>query len=334
VRTIRWDVSNWGWRTKRLPSHRCVLSLGPVARRAHTLRCTAGEDQEESSAGDIRELRKDIISVLGWIAVAAAVGAGVWIRQGAGAGLEFFTAYVVEYSLSVDNLFVFLLLFDFFKVPRHAQEKVLGFGVAGAMFMRFLFIFAGVELERRFWWIRLIFSVLLTGSALKILSGGEEDDEVDTSKNPVIRFSSQLVSVSDRYHGDQFWVRSETGVRLATPLFVCLLSIELSDIVFALDSVPACLAISKSLFVVYSSNILAILGLRSLFFVVEDALANLRYLKPSLALVLGFVGAKMAAGVAGWELGTLPSLLAIVAILGGGIGVSLLAGPKSEEETR
>lgn len=301
----------------------------PGRARLAPVRCASDGGEKETAVleGDQTEKGSNLKWVGGWIAVAAAVAAGIYGLEGTQPALEFVTAYVIEYCLSVDNLFVFLLLFQYFKVPVETQPKILNYGVYGAMAMRLGFIVAGVELEKRFWWVSLIFAGILIVSAAKILVGGEEEDE-DVSDNSIVKFARKLVDISDKYDGDNFWT-IENGKRVGTPLLLCLLSVELSDVVFALDSVPACLAISKSAFIVYSSNILAIFGLRSLFFVVEEALNNLRYLQPSLAVVLGFVGTKMAAQVAGFEIGIGPSLGAVVGILGVGAAASL-AFPEEE----
>jgi len=289
---------------------------------------SSGSEQHRKGHAAESDLLKreaqDLKNVAGWVAVAAAVGAGVYAKMGADRAYEFVTAYVVEYSLSVDNLFVFLLLFQYFKVPRDAQEKVLQWGVIGAGLMRLAFIFVGEELESRFWWVSLIFAVILIASAVKIFVAGDEEDEEDLSQNSIVNFSKSLLSFSDSYDGDRFWTRDgpEAAKAVATPLLLTLICVELSDVVFALDSVPAVLGISKNLFVVYSSNLLAILGLRSLFFVVEDAVANLRFLQPSLGAVLAFVGLKLAGSSFGYNIDTGLSLAVVASILSAGIGLS------------
>lgn len=292
-------------------------------------------------------VRDDVLCTLGWVAAAGVVATGVAAGLGAERGLEFVAAYVVEYSLSVDNLLVFLLLFQHFQVPRRLQARVLKWGIIGAMSLRGVMIVAGEALTRRFRWVSLLFGGILLVSAAKMLfsSGGEEED---VANNATVRFVRRLLPVSDSYDGDRFFTLAPVGStgsggeggsavsggssggspplmrRLATPLMLVLLSVELSDVVFALDSVPAVLGISDHTFVIYSSNMMAVLGLRSLFFVISEAIGDLRFLQPALAIVLAFVGIKMMAGVAGFEVGILPSLGVIAVTVGAGVGASLL----------
>lgn len=275
------------------------------------------------------ELRGHVISTLGWISVAAAVTPVVGFTRGWQEALEFVTAYVVEYSLSVDNLFVFLLIFGYFNVPKESQERVLGWGIFGAMFMRGVMIVAGAELTRRFEGVTLVFAAFLLYTASKLLLEGDGDEEEeDLSNNGVVKFARGLVEVSEKFDGDRFFTL-ENGVRMATPLFLVLICVELSDVIFALDSVPAVLGISEDTVVIYLSNILAILGLRSLFFILSDSIGGLRFLSKSLAIVLGFVGVKMVTGVFGYPVPILPSLGVIVGTLGAGVGLSF-ALPKKE----
>lgn len=237
-----------------------------------------------SSAGmEPPNVRDDVLCTLGWVAAAGVVAAGVAAGLGAERGLEFVAAYVVEYSLSVDNLLVFLLLFQHFQVPRRLQARVLKWGIIGAMTLRGVMIVAGEALTRRFRWVSLVFGGILLVSAAKILfaAGGEEED---VANNATVRFVRRLLPVSDSYDGDRFFTLVPVGStgtggeggsgsspgsgqpplvrRLATPLMLVLLSVELSDVVFALDSVPAVLGISDHTFVIYASNMMAVLGLR------------------------------------------------------------------------
>lgn len=288
-------------------------------------------DAAETKAG----FASDVYKTIAWVAAAVAVAAGVAYWLGSERALEFVAAYVVEYSLSVDNLFVFLLLFQYFQVPRQLQTRVLNYGIVGAMTLRGIMIVAGEALTQRFEWVTLGFAGILLFSAAKLLfAGGEEEEDVEN--NAIVKFARGLLPFSDSYDGDRFFTtpaagQPGAGTRLATPLMLVLLSVELSDVVFALDSVPAVLGISNNTFVIYSSNIMAILGLRSLFFVLADAIGDLRFLQPALAVVLGFVGAKMIGGVAGYEVGILPSLGVIGTTLGGGVAASVLF-PAAEED--
>lgn len=256
-----------------------------------------------------------------WILVAAAAAVAIAVTMGRVRALEFITGYVVEYSLSVDNLFVFLLIFKYFKVPKDAQEKVLLWGILGAMVLRGIMIVLGKALVHRFEWVGVCFAALLLYSAFKLLMEDEEEDEC-LDNNRVVRFSKRVLPVADRYMGDRFFI-VENGHVLASPLMVVLVAIELSDVVFALDSVPAVLGISNDTFVIYSSNILAIMGLRSLFFVLSDAIGNLRFLRQALAIVLGFIGAKMICAWAGYDLSVGFSLAFVACTLGAGIALSV-----------
>lgn len=296
-----------------------------------------GSENPAESSGDETEneelrntqLRADILATLGWIALAAGVAFGISQWKGSVASLQFVTAYIVEYSLSVDNLFVFLLIFEYFKVPRKSQTRVLSFGIWSAIVFRGIMILAGEALTHRFRSVTLIFAGILLFSAAKIVFSGGDDNE-DVSKSGVVQFASRLLPFTDEYDGDRFFTKVNND-NLATPLMLVLLSIELSDLVFALDSVPAVLGISDDSLVIYLSNILAIAGLRNLFFVLADAIGGLRFLPQSLALVLAFVGGKMAFSVFGYEIGTVKSLAVVVSALTGGIGLSLLFPEKDSE---
>lgn len=271
----------------------------------------------------------DVLWTLAFVGLAATVAAGVAVVKGLDSGLEFLTAYIVEYSLSVDNLFVFLLIFNFFQVPRKAQLRVLSYGIGGAVVMRGVMIAVGEALTKRFHVVSLAFAGLLLFSAAKLLLEGDSDEEEDLEQNSVVKFSRSLLPFADHYDGERFFTMKD-GAKLATPLMLVLLSVEFSDVVFALDSVPAVLGISEDTLVIYVSNILAIMGLRNLFFVLSDAIGDLRFLRQSLAVVLGFVGAKMIAGVAGYHIDVLPSLGVVVGTLATGVGLSF-AFPGQEE---
>lgn len=272
-----------------------------------------------------------VIRTILWILLACACGVGIAYSRGRDRGLEFITAYIVEYSLSVDNLFVFLLIFQYFKVPREAQETVLFWGIIGAMTFRGIMIVVGKALVERFEWVTVCFAALLLYSAIKLLLEDDDDDD-DLENNRIVRFSKRLFPVTDKYTGENFFV-VEGNRLVATPLFVVLMSVELSDVVFALDSVPAVLGISNDSLVIYSSNILAVMGLRSLFFVVSDAIKNLRFLKQSLSIVLGFIGAKMIAASLGYHLNIAISLAVVTSTLALGVILSLcFPGPPEPAE--
>lgn len=272
----------------------------------------------------------DVAWTLAWIGVAAATAGGFGYFEGSERALEFVAGYLIEYSLSVDNLFVFLLIFNNFKVPRKSQERVLNYGIFSAFLLRGAMILVGAELTRRFKFVTVGFAGLLLFSGAKLFLE-EEDDDGDLANDPIVKFCSKLLPFSDKYDGNNFF-SMENGKKLATPLLLVLLCIELSDVVFALDSVPAVLGISTDTKVVYLSNILAIVGLRNLYFILAGALGDLRFLRPALGVLLTFVGGKMGVEtLLDVDVGILPSLGVIASVLGGGIGLSL-AFPEAEEK--
>jgi tellurite resistance protein TerC len=226
--------------------------------------------------------------------------------------LEFLTAYVIEYSLSVDNIFVFILIFSYFAVNDQYQHKILFWGILGALIMRGIFIFTGVALINRFHWIVIIFGSFLVYTGIRMLF--QQESEVDPEKNNVVKFFRRFLPVTESLHGDKLIIVQNRKL-YATPLFLVLLIIESSDLLFAVDSIPAVLAISKSTFIVYTSNIFAILGLRSLYFAISGIMGYFRFLKVGLAFVLTFVGLKMLASFMHFEISIIISLGIIISIL-------------------
>jgi tellurite resistance protein TerC len=261
-----------------------------------------------------------------WIALALAFNAGVYYWQGGEKGMQFLTGYVVELSLSVDNLFVFLLVFGYFKVPREHRHKVLFWGILGALIMRAVFIAAGVTLIAKFHWITYLFGALLVASGIKM--GFEKGKEIHPEKNPVLKLFRRFIELTPEYEGGRFFVK-KNGETLASPLFVVLLILESTDLVLAVDSVPAVLAITPDPFIVFTSNAFAVLGLRSMFFALEGVMRRFHYLHYGLSAVLTFVGAKML--LAGfYRIPTGISLSVIVGILAVSIVSSLWSKPKQE----
>ncbi len=238
--------------------------------------------------------------------------------------LEFLTGYVIEYSLSVDNIFVFILIFSYFKVDERYQHKVLFWGIFGALVMRATFIFTGVALINRFHWIVLIFGGFLIFSGFRMLL--QKDVQADPEKNPVVKFFRKFLPVSESHHKDRLFIRQDRKL-YATPLFLVLVILESSDLIFAVDSIPAILAISKDTFIVYTSNIFAILGLRSLYFAIAGVMGYFRYLKTGLAFVLMFVGLKMILEIFNFEIPILISLVIIISILLVSVLFSVLKKP-------
>jgi len=227
-----------------------------------------------------------------WIALAGVFAALVYFWQGHQTALEFVTGYVVELSLSVDNLFIFLVIFRYFAVPDEQQYRVLFWGILGALIMRGIFIGAGVGLIHRFHWIFYVFGILLVYSGVRVCVVGEH--KIDPSKNPVVNMLQRFIPVSANYHEGKFFVRgAEDGRLQATPLLLVLLVIETTDVLFAVDSIPAVLGITLNAFIVYTSNVFAILGLRSMYFAVAGLMKIFRFLHYGLALVLILVGLKM-----------------------------------------
>ena len=247
-----------------------------------------------------------------WVILALLFNLFIFFEFGKAKALEFFTGYLIEKSLSVDNIFVFILIFSYFSVKDQYQHKILFWGIIGALIMRGIFIFTGVALINRFHWIVIIFGAFLVYSGIKMLL--HKGAEVDPDKNTLVRFFRKYFPVSETQHGDRLFIR-QNGRLFATPLFVVLLVIESSDLIFAVDSIPAILAISKDTFIVYTSNIFAILGLRSLYFAVSGIMKYFRYLRVGLAFVLSFVGLKMLASYFEFEVTTLLSLSIIIIIL-------------------
>jgi tellurite resistance protein TerC len=264
-----------------------------------------------------------------WIALALLFDLFIYLDKDFGhiKALEFLTGYVIEYSLSVDNIFVFILIFSFFAVNIQYQHKILFWGILGALIMRGLFIFTGVALINRFQWIVIIFGAFLVFTGIRMLF--QKEAVVDPEKNAVVRFFRRFLPVTETLHGDRLLI-TKNGKLYATPLFLVLLIIESSDLIFAVDSIPAVLAISKTTFIVYTSNIFAILGLRSLYFAIAAIIGYFRFLKIGLAFVLTFVGMKMLASFFHFEISIIISLGIIIFIL----LVSVLASVfiKKEEE--
>lgn len=247
-----------------------------------------------------------------WITLALLFNVFVYLEFGKIKALEFLTGYVIEYSLSVDNIFVFILIFSYFAVKDQYQHKILFWGIIGALIMRGIFIFAGVALINRFHWIVIVFGGFLVFTGIRMLF--QKDTPVDPEKNAIVRFFKRFLPVTNNLHGDKLFIK-ENRKLYATPLFLVLLIIESSDLIFAVDSIPAILAISQDRFIVYTSNIFAIMGLRSLYFALSGIMGLFRFLKTGLAFVLTFVGLKMLAAYFEFEISIVLSLGIIVSIL-------------------
>ncbi|NCC83687.1 MAG: TerC family protein [Clostridia bacterium] len=248
-----------------------------------------------------------------WVTLSLLFAVAVWHWRGAEEGKEFLTGYIIELSLSMDNVFVIALIFSYFRIPRKYQHEVLFWGIMGALVMRGVMIYAGASLVERFDWVLMIFGAFLLYSGAKI-AFTKEDSQMDPEKNPVLRLVRKFYPVTSELHGEKFIVRTAAGVAL-TPLALVLIVVETTDLIFALDSIPAIFGITQKKFIIFTSNVFAILGLRSMYFLLAGAVEYFRYLKAGLSFVLVFIGVKML--IAKWyHIGTDVSLAVVVGILG------------------
>jgi tellurite resistance protein TerC len=274
-----------------------------------------------------------------WIGLALAFNAVLyffWDRIAPGsaytndeAGLAFLTGYLLEKSLSVDNIFVFVLIFTYFAVPAQYQHRVLFWGIIGALLMRGVMIALGAVLIKEFHWIIYLFGAFLIVTGVKMAR--HRNQELHPEKNPVVRLLRQIMPVTDGYEGQKFFVH-KAGVLMATPLFLVLLLVETTDLIFAVDSIPAIFAVTQEPFIVYTSNVFAILGLRSLYFVLADMVHKFYYLKLGLSVVLAFVGVKMLLTDTPWKIPTGLSLLVVASVIGVAVVASLLRARQIERQ--
>jgi TerC family integral membrane protein len=284
----------------------------------------------KNTEGDEDEKSTDVAVVAAVLGAACAFGAFIGATQGADKASEYFAGYLLEQSLSVDNLFVFVLVFEYFKVPQERQTRVLNYGIFGALLMRAVMVLAGVQVVENFKPTLLVFAGILIFSSYKLLSEGDEDEEEDMSDNAIVKFCSKFIEVSEDYDGDNFFT-VQNGVKIATPLLLVLAVIEVSDVVFAVDSIPAVFGVTTDPFIVYTSNLFAIMSLRQLYGLISKAVGELKYLQTAVALVLGFIGVKMCVEFAGVDIPTEASLAVVATMLGGGVGASVLL-PNDEDE--
>ncbi len=273
-----------------------ALDLGVFNRKAHRV-----------------GLREAVFWSIFWTILALAFNAWMYWRFGSGPGLEFLTAYVIERSLSFDNIFVFIVIFNYFAVPAEYQHRVLFWGILGALISRGIFIAMGTALLSRFEWLIYVFGAFLLYTGIKILF--QKEAEVHPEKNPLLRLFQRFVPLTTQYHGAKFFVR-EAGRLVATPLMLVLVVVEATDVVFAVDSIPAVFGVTLNPFIVFTSNIFAILGLRALYFLLAGLMHKFQYLGVGLGLVLAFVGAKMLLHdwlhiTTGWSLGIVLGILTV-----------------------
>ncbi len=310
IATLTASVPFWGWATFIVfVLFLLALDLGILHRKNHEV---------------------GVKEALGWTAVwvslALFFNLGVWYFFGKQKAIEFLTGYLIEYSLSVDNLFVFLTLFTYFHVPKIYQHRVLFWGIIGALLMRGAMIGAGAVLIQRFHWIIYLFGAFLVFTGIKMLT--KEDEKLEPERNPIVRLFRKFFPVTTEYRGEHFWVY-EQGRLWATPLFIVLICVEVTDLIFAVDSIPAIFAITPDPFIVFTSNVFAILGLRSLYFALSSIMHFFHYLKYGLGIVLAFVGAKMLMSHY-YPIDTLVSLGVVLSILTGSIIASFFHRPAPE----
>jgi tellurite resistance protein TerC len=287
-----------------------VLDLGILNRKSHVL-----------------SFKEAISWSAGLITLALGFGLFILWREGWQPALEYYTGYLIELSLSVDNLFVFILVFQYFGVPAILQPRVLKWGILGAIVMRLIMIALGALLLARFHWIIYVFGGILIVTGIRMAMSKEE--HIEPEHNPVIRLVKKVLPFSGQFEGQRFFIRNASGRLLATPLLLVLIVVEWTDLVFAIDSIPAIFAVTRDPFLVYSSNIFAILGLRALFFVLAGMMDKFVYLKPSVALILVFVGIKMT-GSHWFKIPITVSLAVIVGVLAAGIVLSLIKSRRDE----
>ncbi|HYG57740.1 MAG TPA: TerC family protein [Symbiobacteriaceae bacterium] len=293
-----------------------ALDLGVFHRKAHSV-----------------SLKEAAIWSVVWISLALAFNAGIYFLAGRELALEFLSGYLIEKALSVDNIFVFVLIFSYFKVPSQYQHRVLFWGVLGALAMRAALIAVGAALISTFHWVLYLFGAFLVYTGVKMAR--QKHEAADPGNTAVVRLVRRIIPVSSQYRGQAFF-SLENGKRVATPLFLVLILVEVSDLIFAVDSIPAIFAVTSDPFLVYTSNVFAILGLRSLYFLLAGVVDKFRYLKLGLAAVLSFVGIKMLI-VDFYKVPTPISLMVILGLIGLSIAASLLipeTKPQNEEETR
>ncbi|KAK6140329.1 hypothetical protein DH2020_025924 [Rehmannia glutinosa] len=319
---------------------RTVVPSGRAERRSHsahnysTITCARRtETRDESScddtpsaiSGETTSTTADYATSLRTVGLcvfsAVAFGVGLGFKDGIGKASEFFAGYLLEQSLSVDNLFVFVLIFKYFKVPLNYQNRVLSYGIAGAIIFRLSIILLGTATLQRFEAVNLLLATVLLYSSFKLF--GEGDEDTDLSDNFIVKTCQKFIPVTSNYDGNRF-ITIQDGVWKATPLLLTVAVIELSDIAFAVDSIPAVFGVTRDPFIVFSSNLFAILGLRSYFTLISESMGDLEYLQPAIAVVLGFIGCKMILDFFGFHISTEVSLGLVATSLLTGVLLSLM----------
>ncbi|XP_024028662.1 thylakoid membrane protein TERC, chloroplastic [Morus notabilis] len=305
----------------------------PTARRSgrcqfSPVSCSRGTEQRGDLSASASEKTKEneryassVRNVAFWVSTAVAFGIGLGLKDGVEKASEFFAGYILEQSLSVDNMFVFVLIFKYFKVPHAYQNRVLSYGIAGAVIFRLTIILLGTATLQRFEAVNILLALILLYSSFKLFA--TEEDDTDLSDNFIVKTCQRFIPITASYDGNRFFTVQD-GVRKATPLLLTVAVIELSDIAFAVDSIPAVFGVTRDPFIVYTSNIFAIIGLRSLYTLISEGMSELEYLQPSIGVVLGFIGCKMILDFFGFHISTEASLGFVATSLGAGVLLSLL----------
>ena len=289
-----------------------IIDMGLFSRKSHEVK-----------------FREALAWTLTWVALACAFNVWIYVTMGQEKALEFLAGYLIEESLSVDNLFVFIMIFSYFHISRVHQPKILKWGILGALVMRGIFIFAGIGLIEKFHWMTYLFGGVLLFTGAKMAFGGEE--HVEPEKNPLVRLVARFFPITKRIRDDRFFIR-KGGKIAATPLFLALLVVESSDVIFAVDSIPAVLSVTRDPLIVYTSNVFAIMGLRSLYYLLANVMEMFVYLKLGISIVLAFVGMKMLLA----DIYPIPihfSLGVIVGVLALAIITSVTFGKKGDRRT-
>jgi TerC family integral membrane protein len=313
-----------------------IIRTSDANRPRATVSCKAKSkaEQELDSQENLTVQEAKVETLALYVGLAAAFGAGIWAIEGPVKAQEYFAGYLLEQSLSIDNLFVFVLVFSYFKTPPDGQAKVLTYGIWTAVVLRAILVLVGVQLIEMFEPVLALFAGILLFSSYKLLSANDEDEEEDLSDNAIVKFCKSSIKSVDQYDGNNFFSVLADGTKAATPLLLTLAVIELSDVVFAVDSIPAVFGVTLDPFIVYTSNMFAILSLRALYGFVSTVMSELKYLDKAVALVLGFIGSKMLLAFADIEISTDVSLLVVAALLGGGVAASLLLPDEEAEKNK
>ncbi len=285
-----------------------ILDLGVFNRQSHEIR-----------------FREALIWTLVWVSLALGFNVWIYLSMGTDKALEFLAGYLIEESLSVDNLFVFIMIFSYFHVTKRHQPKILKWGIIGALLLRALFIFTGIGLIERFNWMVYVFGAILIFTGLKMAFG--KDEEIRPEKNILVRIVGRIVPTTKRIRDDRFFIRRQ-GILAATPLFIALVVVESSDVIFAVDSIPAVLAVTHDPFIVYTSNVFAIMGLRSLYYLLANVMEMFAYLKLGVSFILAYVGVKMLLTNL-YHIPVVFSLGVIIGVLAISIAASIMFGPRS-----